>query len=49
MRYSEIVKDILKTFEAELRGAKEWFYAEIASLRTGRATPALVEDWLVDS
>lgn len=45
----EFVKDILKTFEEELRDAKEWFRAEVASLRTGRATPALVEDLLVDS
>ena len=43
------MKDVLKTFECELTDAKEWFYAEIASLRTGRATPALVEDLLVDS
>ena len=43
------MKDVLKTFECELTDAKEWFYAEITSLRTGRATPALVEDLLVDS
>lgn len=43
------MKDILKKFEEELAGAKEWFRGEIFSLRTGRATPALVEDLLVDS
>src|SRR3989338_11696830 len=43
------VKDILKEFEQELASANAWFRGEIASLRTGRATPALVEDLLVDS
>lgn len=42
------MQDILKKFEQELAGAKEWFRAEIVSLRTGRATPALVEDLEVE-
>src|SRR3989338_2515012 len=42
------MKDILKKFEEELHNANAWFRAEISSLRTGRATPALVEDLEVD-
>lgn len=43
------MKDVIKKFEEELASTKEWFRVEISSLRTGRATPALVEDLLVDS
>lgn len=44
----EYVKDILKTFEQELARAKELFRTEISSLRTGRASPALLEDLEVE-
>lgn len=36
--------DSIKKFEQELFELKEWFRSEIASLRTGRASPALVEN-----
>lgn len=40
--------DIFKTFEQELTRAKELFRIEISSLRTGRASPALLEDLEVE-
>lgn len=42
------MKDVLVKFEGELAGVKEWFRGEVASLRTGRASPALVEDLQVE-
>lgn len=39
---------ILKTFEQELTRTKELFRTEISSLRTGRASPALLEDLEVE-
>lgn len=41
--------DTLKKIEMEFIGIRDWFRAEIASLRTGRATPALVENIEVES
>ncbi len=38
------MREILKTFEQELARAKDLFRADISSLRTGRASPALLED-----
>jgi len=37
-----------KNFEKRTSEIEEWFKSEIALLRTGRATPALVENVLVD-
>jgi ribosome recycling factor len=42
------MQETLKQFDMELSEAREWFRSEISSLRTGRATPALVEDIPVD-
>ncbi len=42
------VQEIIKTAEADLAHVIEWFRGEVASLRTGRATPALVEDLEVE-
>jgi len=41
--------NIIKDNEAEFNKAVEHFRAEISSLRTGRATPALVEDIPVEA
>ena len=38
------MQDIIKTFARELAVLIEWFRGEIVSLRTGRASPALVEN-----
>lgn len=40
--------DTLKKFENELKKIEESFKIELSSLRVGRATPALVENILVD-
>jgi ribosome recycling factor len=42
------MQEIIKKFNEELDDIVEWFRGEIASLRTGRATPALVEDLEVE-
>ena len=39
---------ILNHFKEELAQGVEWFRGEISSLRTGRASPALVEDLSVE-
>lgn len=45
---SKNMQDIIKQYNTELDAIIEWFRNEISSLRTGRATPALVEDIEVD-
>ncbi len=42
---SDVIKEAKKSFE----GIVAWFREEVSSLRTGRATPALVEDLEVES
>ncbi|TSC72046.1 MAG: ribosome recycling factor [Parcubacteria group bacterium Gr01-1014_70] len=42
------MREHLKKFSDELTEIKEWFGHEVSSLRTGRATPALVEDIYVE-
>jgi ribosome recycling factor len=42
------MQETLKQFDMELTEAREWFRSETSSLRTGRATPALVENIPVD-
>ncbi len=40
--------DTLEKFKTELKKVEEFFKTELASLRIGRATPALVENLMVD-
>jgi ribosome recycling factor len=42
------MQDIIKNLKAELGSILEWYKSEITTLRTGRATPAIVEDLDVD-
>lgn len=42
------MQSIVKKMENEFASIREWFRGEIVSLRTGRATPALVEDIMVE-
>ena len=43
-----MVKQILEKIKPELEKALEFFRHELAKIRTGQASPALVEDILVD-
>ena len=42
------MQELLKKVEQEFSQLKEWFRAETSSLRTGRASPALVENLEVE-
>ena len=42
------MQEIIRNLKSELEKIIEWYKTEISSLRTGRATPALVEDLYVD-
>lgn len=42
------MQQILKKMENEFASIREWFRGEIVSLRTGRASPALLEDLEVE-
>jgi len=42
------MQDVLTDLKSKLERTIEWFRGEISSLRTGRATPALVEDLEVE-
>ena len=43
-----MVKQILEKTKPELEKAVEFFHQELAKIRTGQASPALVEDIMVD-
>ena len=38
-----MIKDILKDAEARMRGAIQVLHDDLAAIRTGRASPSLVE------
>lgn len=43
------VKGLLTKYKADFDGVADFYKSDIASIRTGRATPALVEDVAVDA
>lgn len=43
------IKDLLQKHKIDLEGVLNFYKNDIASIRTGRATPSLVEDIMVDS
>jgi len=45
---AEVIKDILKEAEGRMKGAIQSLEGDLAVIRTGRATPALVEKLSVD-